>query len=82
MNKTIAVTNTVAASLFASAGLLCVYPDAQGISHSENCDLTAWPNYEIACVRDSRQPGGLASQVRVVPIDRLPSTVLVSYASR
>jgi hypothetical protein len=81
MSKTIAVANTVAAALVAGAGLLCAYPDAQGISQPASCDLQGWPNYAMSCVRDSRQPNGAARQVRVVPIDR-PSAVFVSYLSR
>lgn len=35
------------------------------------CSQNAWPYYEAACLRDTRNPFGQARKVRVIAIDRL-----------
>ena len=37
----------------------------------ENCSQHAWPYYESACLRDARNPFGVARTVRLVSTDRV-----------
>jgi len=36
-----------------------------------NCSQNSWPYFEAACLRDTRNPFGQASGVRIVSTDRL-----------
>ena len=38
-----------------------------------DCSQRAWPYFEAACLRDARNPYGVARQVRIVSTDRLNS---------
>ena len=44
--------------------------DARAIGTA--CSQHEWPYYEANCLRDARNPLGVARQVRVVSADRLP----------
>ena len=43
-------------------------------SNGPACEQAAWPHYDSHCVRSQTQPGARPREVRIVAIDRLPST--------
>lgn len=47
-----------------------------------DCSEKAWPYVEAACLRDTRNPQGLAREVRFVPLDKVHRTGVSALASR
>jgi len=45
-----------------------------------NCSQNAWPYFEAACLRDTRNSFGQAHEARIVSADRLPVAVAVTTA--
>lgn len=39
-------------------------------AHKINCSAQAWPNYDAACIRDTRTSDGLARTVRIIDPNR------------
>ena len=47
-----------------------------------DCSDKAWPYVEASCLRDARNPQGLAREVRFVPLDKVHRLVSNAVASR
>jgi hypothetical protein len=47
-----------------------------------DCSEKAWPYVEAACLRDTRNPQGLAREVRFVPLDKVHRTSASALATR
>jgi hypothetical protein len=47
-----------------------------------DCSEKAWPYVEATCLRDARNPQGLAREVRFVPLDKAHRTGVNAVAAR